>query len=379
MRGLEPHERDRSASRLARSWLTQAVAGWPWLIPTAALVLLIVTISTGVGASLAVLCGATLIGGVIAAVHHGEVVAHRVGEPFGTLILAVAVTVIEASLILSMMFTDSGDRAVLPRDTIYAALMIICNGVVGVCILLGSLAHREQTFRIEGIGAGLGALIVMSALTLLLPIFAASGVHGSYGRAELGFVAATSATLWAAFVFAQTVRHRDYFLPVTGAAAPDEHATPPTVREAWTSLGWLLVSLVSVIGLAKMLSPTIESAVDASGAPKALLGIVIAIIILMPETWAAVRAARANRLQTSMNLAIGSAIACIGLTVPAVTVAAIAFDLPLIFGLEPRDAALLTVTFIVSAITLGTGRTYLMQGAVHLVIFAAYLFFALAA
>jgi Ca2+:H+ antiporter len=354
------------------------MAAWVWLVPIVALVILLVAVSTDVGASLAMLCGASLIGGVIAAVHHAEVVAHRVGEPFGTLILAVAVTVIEASLILSMMFTDSGDRAVLPRDTIFAALMIICNGVVGVCILLGSLAHREQTFRIEGVGAGLGALIVMSTLTLLLPIFAASGLPGSYGRAELGFIAATSAALWAAFVFAQTVRHRDYFLPVTGAAAPDEHATPPTIREAWASLGWLLVSLVSVIGLAKMLSPTIESAVDATGAPKAVLGIVIAIVILMPETWAAVTAARANRLQTSMNLAIGSAIACIGLTVPAVAVTAVAFDLPLILGLEPMDAALLTLTFIVSAITLGTGRTYLMQGAVHLVIFSTYLFFALA-
>jgi Ca2+:H+ antiporter len=138
----------------------------------------------------------------------------------------------------------------------------------------------------------------------------------------------------------------------------------------------LLVALVSVVGLAKMLSPTIELAVDASGAPKAVLGIVIAIVILMPETTAAVRAARADRLQTSMNLAIGTAIASIGLTVPAVAVAAIVFDLPLVLGLEPRDVALLALTFLVSAVTLGTGRTYVIQGAVHLVMFAAYLFLA---
>jgi Ca2+:H+ antiporter len=355
---------------------SKLVAGWAWLIPALSLALLVVAISAGMNAFLALLCGAGLGGGVIAAVHHAEVVAHRVGEPFGTLVLALAVTVIEASLILSMMFADSGDRAVLPRDTIYAALMIICNGVVGVCILVGSLVHHEQAFRIEGVGAGLGAVIVMSALTLVLPVFAAGTSPDGVGTSQLAFLAAACAALWAVFVFAQTVRHRDYFLPVTDAANPDEHAAPPTFREACTSFGLLLVALVSVVGLAKMLSPTIELAVDASGAPKAVLGIVIAIVILMPETTAAVRAARADRLQTSMNLAIGTAIASIGLTVPAVAVAAIVFDLPLVLGLEPRDVALLALTFLVSAVTLGTGRTYVIQGAVHLVMFAAYLFLA---
>ncbi|MFL5339340.1 MAG: ionic transporter y4hA, partial [Gemmataceae bacterium] len=174
----------------------------------------------------------------------------------------------------------------------------------------------------------------------------------------------------------QTVRHRDYFIPAAAASDPDAHAAPPTTREAWISFGLLLVCLVAVVGLAKKLSPTIEHAVEAADAPRSVVGIVIAALVLLPETWAAARAARANRLQTSMNLAVGSALACIGLTIPVVVVASIAFGLPLVLGLAPKDMAMLALTFVVSAVTLGTGRTYLMQGAVHLVLFAAYLFLA---
>ena len=186
---------------------------------------------------IAALCAIGLIGAVIAAVHHAEVVAHRVGEPFGTLVLAVAVTVIEASLILSMMFAGGEEMATLPRDTIYAAVMIICNGVVGMCVLIGGLAHREQTFRVEGAGAGLAALIVMSALTLVLPAFTTSTPGGTYSTSQLVFVALTSALLWAIFVFIQTVRHRDYFIPVVDADDLEVHAEPPTTRVAWASFG----------------------------------------------------------------------------------------------------------------------------------------------
>jgi Ca2+:H+ antiporter len=255
--------------------------------------------------------------------------------------------------------------------------MIICTGVVGLCVLLGGLAHREQTFRVEGAGAGLAALIVLATLTLVLPVFTTSTTpYGTYSTAQLAFVALSSAALWAIFVFVQTVRHPDYFIPVTGWADPETRAEPPTIREAWISFGLLLASLVAVVGLAKMLSPTIEKAVEAANAPRVAVGIVIAALVLLPETWAAVRAAWGNRLQTSMNLAIGSALACIGLTVPAVVLASLALNLPLVLGLGPKDMALLALTFLVSAITLGTGRTYMMQGAVHLVLFAAFLFLA---
>ena len=350
---------------------------WSWLVPALSSAVLVAAVMAGVGPLVATLCAVGLISAVIAAVHHAEVVAHRVGEPFGTLVLAVAVTVIEASLILAIMLAGGEDKATVPRDTIYAAVMLICNGVVGVCVLVGGLRHREQTFRVEGSGPGLAALMSLATLTLVLPTFTRTTPGGTYSRSQLVFAAVASLALWAVFVFVQTVRHRDYFLPAVDAADPEAHAEPPTILEAWASFGLLLLSLVSVVGLAKMLSPTIERGVDAIDAPKAVIGIAIAMVVLLPETSAAVRAARANRLQTSMNLAIGSALASIGLTIPVVVLAAIAFGFPLVLGLEPKDLVMLALTFLVSAVTLGTGRTYLMQGAVHLVIFAAFLFLAL--
>ena len=352
------------------------MAAWPWLVPALSFALLIGAFAAGVGPWLAALCGAALMGTVVAAVHHAEVVAHRVGEPFGTLVLAVAVTVIEASLILSMLLAGGADVFVLPRDTIYAAVMLICNGVVGACIIAGGLAHREQVFRAEGSNAGLAALIAMAALSLVLPVFTTTTGAGTYSDSQLAFAAVTSTALWLVFVFIQTVRNRDYFLPADGKSDADAHAPPPTNREAWTSFGLLVLSLVTVVGLAKALSPTIERVILQSGAPKAVLGIVIALLVLLPETWAAIRAARANRLQTSMNLAIGSALASIGLTIPVIAVAAIVLKLPLIMGLDPKDLVMLAVTFLVSSVTLGTGRTNMMQGAVHLVLFATFLFLA---
>jgi len=352
------------------------MAAWTWLIPALSFALLVTAFVVGVGPWVAALCAAALMGTVVVAVHHAEVVAHRVGEPFGTLVLAVAVTIIEASLILSMLLAGGAEVFELPRDTIYAAVMIICNGVVGASIMAGGLAHREQSFRVEGSNAGLAALFAMAALSLVLPVFTTTTGAGTYSNSQLAFAAVTSAALWLVFVFIQTVRNRDYFLPADGASDADVHAAPPTNREAWASFGLLFLSLVTVVGLAKALSPTIERVIVQTGAPKAVLGIVIAMLVLLPETWAAIRAARANRLQTSMNLAIGSALASIGLTIPVIAITAIALKLPLVMGLDAKDLVMLAVTFLVSSVTLGTGRTNMMQGAVHLVLFATFLFLA---
>lgn len=350
---------------------------WTWLVPLAGVSILGAAIALGTSTLIASLAALALVGSVFAAVHHAEVVAHRVGEPFGTLVLALAVTVIEASLILSMVIAGGAEQAAVPRDTIYAALMIICNGVVGVCLLVGGWHHREQSFRVEGANSGLAALIPMAALTLVLPTFTTTTPGGTYSDSQLIFAAAASLSLWAVFVFVQTVRHRDYFLPAVNTDDPDVHAPPPTNAMAWASFGLLMVALVAVVGLAKVLSPSIERGVASVGAPKAVIGIAIALIVLLPETWAAVRAARANRLQTSMNLAIGSALASIGLTIPVVAIAAVVLQIPLVLGLDALGIAMLVLTFLVSTVTLATGRTHLMQGAVHLVIFAAFLFLAL--
>jgi Ca2+:H+ antiporter len=330
------------------------------------------------GAAMASLAAVALIAAVVAAVHHAEVIAHRTGEPFGTLVLALAVTVIEVALILSMMLAGGEETATVPRDTIYAAVMIIANGVVGLCVLIGGIRHHEQAFHTEGARSGIAALIALATLSLVMPVFTRSSAEGTYTDAQLAFVAVASLALWAVFVFVQTVRHRDYFLPAAPVASDEAaHAAPPSNVEAWTSFGLLMVSLVVVIGLAKALSPVVEAGVAAAGVPRAVIGIVIAMLVLAPETLAALRAARANRLQTSLNLAIGSALATIGLTIPAVVAAVLIFDLPLRLGLEPRDIVLLTLTFLVTAFTLGSGRTTLMQGAIHLVLFAAFLFLSL--
>jgi Ca2+:H+ antiporter len=325
------------------------------------------------GALLLPLAVPALFAAVLAAVHHAEVVAHRVGEPFGTLILALAVTVIEVALILSLMLAGGADNAALPRDTIFSAIMIICNGVTGLCLLTGGIRHREQTFRLEGATSALATLIALATLSLVLPTFTTSAPGPYYSGVQLAFAGAASLVLWGVFVFVQTVRHRDFFLPPDATGDEAAHAPPPTVAAAWTSFALLLVALVAVIGLAKVLSPAVESGVAAAGAPQAVIGIVIALLVLLPETWAAVRAARADRMQTSLNLALGSALASIGLTIPAVAVASVLLGMPLELGLSPTDLVLLALTFAVAAITLGTGRTNVLQGAVHLVIFAAFL------
>ncbi len=356
---------------------TARLTSWAAIVPVLALALVGAALWLPVGTLFLALAVPALFGAVLAAVHHAEVVAHRVGEPFGTLVLAVAVTVIEVSLIVSMMLAGGPDKSALPRDTIFSAIMIICNGAVGLCLLAGGLKHHEQTFRLEGATSALATLIALATLSLVLPTFTTSAPGARYTGIQLAFAAAASLVLWGAFIFVQTVRHRDYFLPGADTADESTHAPPPSVGAAWASFGLMLVALLAVIGLAKAMSPAMERGIEAAGAPQTVIGIVIALLVLLPETWAAVRAARADRLQTSLNLALGSALASIGLTIPVVALVAVLLDMPLQLGLAAKDLVLLALTFAVGAITLGTGRTNVLQGAVHLVIFAAFLVLAL--
>jgi Ca2+:H+ antiporter len=330
------------------------------------------------GGILLVLAAVALAFAVFAAVHHAEVIAHRVGEPFGTLVLAVAVTVIEVALIVSVMLTGGPDKAGLPRDTVFAAIMIVCNGIVGLCLLVGGLRHHVQDFQLQGASASLAILCALSVLTMVLPNFTSTVTGPELSISQLVFVGVISLVLYVVFVFVQTVRHRDYFLPFVPARDPnaeDEvHAPPPTAAHAWSAVGLLLLSLVAVVGLAKLLSPAVEAGVAKAGAPEAVVGVVIAALVLLPEGLAALRAARLNRLQTSLNLALGSALASIGLTIPAVAIVSIAIGQPISLGLEPKEIVMLALTLIVSVITLGTGRSTVLQGVVHLVIFASFLF-----
>ncbi|WP_341319371.1 ionic transporter y4hA [Paraburkholderia sp. IMGN_8] len=349
---------------------------WTIAAPFVAWIVLGVAYAMPGHAVLLALVGAALCAAVFTAVHHAEVVAHRVGEPFGTLVLAVAVTVIEVALIVSVMLSAGPEKADLARDTVFAAVMIVCNGIVGICLLAGGIRHREQDFQIRGASAALAVLASLSVLTMVMPNYTTTSVGPMLSSSQLAFAGVSSLVLYGVFVFVQTVRHRDYFL----ADVPDEnvHAAPPSIGVAMASGGLLMVCLVAVVLLAKVLSPVVETAVKDAGAPPAVVGIVIAALVLLPEGLAAVRAARADRLQNSLNLALGSALASIGLTIPTVAVVFLWTGQPLVLGIDGKETVLLILTLLVGTLTLGTGRTTILQGAVHLSLFAAYLFLSFA-
>jgi Ca2+:H+ antiporter len=348
---------------------------WNVVVPVLAAVLLAATWGSKPAAAVLVVVGAFLGGAVLAAVHHAEVVAHRVGEPFGSLVLAVAVTVIEVALIVTLMVSGGSETSTLARDTVFAAVMITCNGIVGLSLMIGALRERFASFNAEGTATALATVSTLATLCLVLPTFTTSGPGAEFSSAQLAFAAVASVALYGLFVVIQTVRHRDYFLPV-GDADPAEHAPPPSQREMLQSLALLALALVAVVGLAKIESPAIEDAVAAIGAPPSAVGVVIALLVLLPETLAAVRNARRGRVQTSFNLALGSAMASIGLTIPAIAIASIWLDGPLVLGLGATQMVLLAITVVVGALTVLPGRATVQEGGVHLVLFGAFLFLA---
>lgn len=317
---------------------------------------------------------AVLIGAVLAAVHHAEVVAHRVGEPFGTLLLALAITIIEVALIVSLMLAGGPETAALARDTVFAAVMIILTGIIGVCLLVGGARYKEQTFSLQGVSAALVTLTAILVLTLILPNYTTSLSGPQYSQVQLVFVAITCLVLYGSFVLVQAIRHRDYFLPPEADGNEDAHAEPPTTRVALLSSFMLLLCLGIVVLLAKGLAPDIEHAVTNAGAPKSLVGVIIATVVLLPEGLAAYRAARKNRLQTSLNLALGSALASIGLTIPAVAIVSIVTGLTITLGVDMKATVLLLLAQFTIMLSLATGRTNILQGIVLLVIFFVYLF-----
>lgn len=354
---------------------------WNVAVPLAALVMLALTWDTVPGPLLVGLEAVFLIGAVLAAVHHAEVVAHRVGEPFGSLVLATAVTVIELALIIALMASGGHDAETLARDTALAAVMITMNGIAGLSLLLGSRRYGVTLFNPHGTGAALATVTTLATLSLVLPTFTTTRGGQEFSPGQLGFAAVASLLLYLLFVFTQTVRHRDFFLPIEqeGQQRPvdeESHAEPPSNAAALRSVGLLLVALVAVVGLAEQESPAIEKMVAAVGFPHSFVGLVIASLVLLPETLAAARAARGGRIQTSLNLAYGSAMASIGLTIPGIALASIWLEGPLILGLGPTQLVLFAVTVVVSMLTVVPGRATRLQGEVHLVLLAAYVFLA---
>lgn len=346
-----------------------------FFVPAAAVVALALTWGTKPASVVLALVAVLLAGAVLSAVYHAEIVAHRVGEPLGSVILAVAVTVIEAGLIVTLMASGGAETDSLARDTVFAAAMITCNGVVGLTLVVSTARRGIASFNAEGTATAFATVITLATLCLVLPTFTTSAPGPEFSTAQLTFAGIASVALYTLFVLVQTVRHRDLFLPVADA---DEEpaAAQPSAHRAALSLGALVVALVAVVGLAKVESPGIEDAVDAVGAPQSAVGVVIALLVLLPETLAAVRAAARGRLQTSFNLAFGSAIASIGLTIPVVALASIWLEGTLVLGLNSTQIVLLALTAAVGGLTILPGRATLQEGGVHLVIAGAFLLLA---
>ena len=346
----------------------------PVVTPVIGAVVLLAVWGRGIPAIVAIGAAVVLAAAVLAAVHHAEVIAHKVGEPYGSLVFAVAVTVIEVGLIVMLMI-EGGDKAAgLARDTVFAAVMITCNGILAISILAASGRYRLARFNAEGSGAALATVATLTTLTLVLPTFTTSVPGPQFSGIQLAFAAIASGVIYAVFVTTQTGRHRDFFLPVEeGKTDADSHADPPTLRATMTSLVLLVVSLVVVVGLAKVESPFIEAAVTGSGLQQAVVGVAIAFLVLLPETLAAYRAARRHRTQVAVNLAFGSAMASIGLTIPAVAIASVWLDGPLLLGLGPTQLVLFALTMLVGALTVVPGRATRLQASVHLAILAAFL------
>ncbi len=322
------------------------------------------------GLAFAALLLVILFGTVFAAVHHAEVIAHEIGEPFGTLLLTLSVTIIEVALIATIMLGEK-EVPTLARDTVFAVVMIVCNGLVGICIFIGALRYREQDVQVLGANLYLSVLFILATITLVLPNHTLTTPGPIYSAAQLGFVSVVTMLLYAVFLYTQTIRHRGYFVNEAGRATEGLRLSG---RALGLSIALLLLSLLAVVLLAKKFSLVVDAGIAATGAPPALAGVLVAALILLPECVAAVAAARKNDLQKSINLALGSSLATIGLTIPAVAAAAYALDKQLVLGLDAREVVLLLLTFALSMLTFGTGRTNVLFGLVHLVVFAVFVF-----
>lgn len=330
------------------------------LLPKSSVVVLVVEV--------VLLCGA-----VFAAVHHAEVVSARVGEPFGSLILALSVTIIEVGLIVALMLAADDGGPTIARDTVYAAVMLVLTGLIGICLVLGGHRHYEQKIRVSGTSSYLAVLGTLVAIALILPNFTITTSGPTYSTAQLVAASTVSLMLYAAFLFIQTVRHRDYFLTAANDSdAASELVQGPSNTQALTSLVFLVIALTCVILQAKMLAPELDDLIDLAGLPQEFTGVIIAALVLAPESIAAVRASLANRPQTSINLALGSALASIALTIPIITALAAFADVQLVLGVTPAKMTLLVLAMFVSVITLLPGRTTVLQGYVHLGLFIMF-------
>ena len=314
---------------------------------------------------------------ILVAVHFAEVLAHKFGQPYGSLVLAVAVTTIEVALIVSILLSRTPGSEAIVRDSIFATIMIVCNGLVGICLLIGALKYNETIFKVDGTNITLGLLITSSTLAFVLPSYDTSTPGPNYTPDQLFGVSIACIIIYATYVYAQMFRHKQMFLPpgIIQIALGQESNNRISTKKTILSFMALVIALVAVVLLSKNLAPYIEQAVRAVRAPQSLVGVIIAFIVLLPECFTAIRQALDNKMQISFNLALGSGLASIGLTIPIVAVISIASGITLMLGLDPKSLVFLLLTFIMSILTISTGKATFAQGMMHIIIFLAYIRF----
>ncbi len=314
-----------------------------------------------------------ILASAFAVVRHAEALAAKLGEPAGTLVLTLCVTGIEVMMILAVMLTGTGS-ATLARDAMFAVVMIVLNGMVGISLLLGGLRHHEQSYNLMGANAFLAVIVPIAVLGLVLPNFTVSSPGPTFSPLQAIFFGVMSFGLYGVFLAIQNVRHREYFiapgLRKAGGAAGDGERE---ARSLSFHIGLLVAYLLPLVVLSKQIAVPIEHGVHVFHAPAALGGLLVAVLVLSPESLAATRAALANDLQRSVNVLLGSVLATISLTIPSVLAIGFFTGQTIVLGLDAVDTVLLLLTLAVSVLTFSSVRTNVLLGAVHLLLFMAYL------
>ena len=356
---------------------------WPLAVSSATTVIFLLFGGTWLGdlshppwfaLMLAWLFGAISIS-AFAVVRHAEGLAERVGEPLGTLVLTLSMSGMEMMMIAAVMYFGAGGSA-LGRDTMLAILMVVLNGLVGASLVVGGLRYHEQTYNLYGANAFLSLIVPLSVLGLVMPTFTVSSPGPTLAPLQSTFLILMSVGLYGVFLAIQTMRHRDYFIASHAAQGSAGHTEMQGNHQGRSEKyhGLLLLAYVPfIVLLAKQIAKPIDYGINVFGAPAALGGLLVAALILSPESLAAVRAARANQIQRSINLSLGTALSSISLTVPAVLIIGFLTGKTIILGLPPSDMVLLLLTLVVSMLTFALERTNVLQGAIHLLLFLAYL------
>lgn len=343
---------------------------YAFLFPIAAVTLAAIAIFVHIERSdlLAGLSTILLLGTAFSAVQHAELISARVGQPYGTLVLTFSVTLIEVSVLVSLML-HGANNPTLAREAVLSTVMFVLTGVVGICLLMGALRHREQAIQQQGVSGYLSVILAISVLALILPDQTWAGLRGLTTQVDVVFIMVAVVLLYGSFLFMQTVRHRSDFLQGEEVV----HARPRR-RDAALSATFLLVSLVGVVTLSSHVAGGTErllAHVNLSD-PSAVVGAVVVAMLLMPETITAVKAARRNQLQRALNTALGSALATIGLTMPVMVAVGFLIDKQVELRLDPEDRVQLLLALVLSVVSFGTGRTNALTGLVHVVLFLVY-------